>query len=47
LQDYVVYAAAIGPAAKEREAARALLAFLKSESAAPVIKAKGMEPLGR
>ena len=47
LQDYVVYAAAIGPAAKEGEAAKALLAFLKSESVAPVIKAKGMEPLGR
>jgi molybdate transport system substrate-binding protein len=47
LQDYVVYAAAIGPAAKEGDAAKALLAFLKSESAVPVIKAKGMEPLGR
>jgi molybdate transport system substrate-binding protein len=47
LQDYVVYAAAIGPAAKEGEAAKALLAFLTSESAAPVVKAKGMEPLGR
>jgi molybdate transport system substrate-binding protein len=47
LQDYVVYAAAIGPAAKEGDAAKALLAFLKSEGAVPVIKAKGMEPLGR
>jgi molybdate transport system substrate-binding protein len=47
LQGYVVYAAAIGPAAKEGEAAKALVAFLKSDGAAPVIKAKGMEPLGR
>jgi molybdate transport system substrate-binding protein len=47
LQDYVVYAAAIGPAAKEGEAAKALVAFLKSDGAAPVLKAKGMEPLGR
>jgi len=47
LQDYVVYAAAIGPAAKEGEAAKALIGFLKADSAALVIKAKGMEPLGR
>jgi molybdate transport system substrate-binding protein len=45
LQDYVVFTAVIGAAAKETEAARALIKFLTSPAAVSVIKAKGMEPV--
>jgi molybdate transport system substrate-binding protein len=47
LQDYVVYGVAVGAAAKEAEAARALLGFLKGEAAAAVMKAKGIDPLSQ
>lgn len=43
LQDYVVYTVGVGAAAKEPEAAKALINFLRSESAASVLRAKGME----
>lgn len=44
LQDATVFAAAIMDDAKEAEAAKALIHFLRSPEAAAVIKAKGMEP---
>ena len=44
LQNYVVFTAGVGAAAKEAEAARALIKFLTAPAAVPVIKAKGMEP---
>jgi molybdate transport system substrate-binding protein len=44
LQDYVVFTAAVGTAAKEAEGAKALIKFLTAPAVAPVIKAKGMEP---
>jgi molybdate transport system substrate-binding protein len=47
LQTYVAFAAGVGAEAKEPEAARALVKFISSEEAVPVLKAKGMEPGGR
>lgn len=44
LQMYQVFVAGVGTAAKETEAAKALVKFLTSEAAVPVIRAKGMEP---
>lgn len=44
LQSYVVFTAGISPGAKEVEAAKAFITFLKSPQAVPVLKAKGMEP---
>ena len=44
LQTYIGYTAGIGSAAKEPEAARALIKFLTSPEVAPIMKAKGMEP---
>ena len=44
LQDYVVFTAAVGTAAKEAEGANALIKFLTAPAAVSVIKAKGMEP---
>jgi len=44
LQDYVVFTAGVGAAAKEAEAARALIRFLATPTAVSVIRAKGMEP---
>ena len=44
LQDYVVFTAGVGTAAKEAEAARALIKFLTGPAAVQVIKVKGMEP---
>lgn len=44
LQSHVVFTAGIGAAAKETAAAKAFIDFLKSPTAAPVLKAKGMEP---
>jgi molybdate transport system substrate-binding protein len=43
LQNYAVYVAGVGTSAKEPEAAQALIQFLTSDSAAAVIKARGME----
>lgn len=45
LQDYIVYTAGVGAASKENEAAKALINLLRTESAASVMKAKGLEPL--
>jgi ABC-type molybdate transport system substrate-binding protein len=39
--------AAVSTAAKEPEAAKALIAFLQSDAATQVIKAKGWEPAPR
>jgi molybdate transport system substrate-binding protein len=44
LQNYVVFAAAVGVRAKQREPGRALIGFLTQPEAIPVIKSKGMEP---
>ena len=46
IQKATVFAAGIASAAKEPEAARALIDFLTSSAAAPVIRQAGMEPLG-
>lgn len=37
----------VAAAAKEREAGKALINFLKTPPAVPVLKAKGMEPMTR
>ena len=39
-----VYPAAVGPGAKEPDAAKAFIKFLTAPSAIPVLKAKGLEP---
>jgi molybdate transport system substrate-binding protein len=44
IQSYVVLTAGISANAKDKAAAQALIKFLIAPSAAPVIKAKGMEP---
>jgi len=44
IQNYTVYAAGVGTAAKDGAAARALVRFLSGPHALPIIKAKGMEP---
>jgi len=44
LQKIIVYAAAVPAKAKEPEAATALMQFLSSDAAVPVIKQKGMYP---
>lgn len=46
LQNYVDFGAAAGAKASQPEAAKALIAFLKSPEAAPVYKSKGMEVVG-
>ena len=43
IQSYSGFSAALSAAPKEPEAAKSLMQFLKSDAAAPVIKAKGME----
>jgi molybdate transport system substrate-binding protein len=43
IQNYTVYAGGLSASAKEADAARALLAALKSESAHGIMKAKGLE----
>jgi molybdate transport system substrate-binding protein len=45
LQSYIGYSAGVGTAAKEAEAGKALINFLKAPGAVPVLKAKGMEPI--
>jgi molybdate transport system substrate-binding protein len=45
LQSYVSFGAAVAAKTREPDAAKALIAFLKSPAAAPVYKAKGMEPV--
>jgi molybdate transport system substrate-binding protein len=44
LQDTIVFAAAIMGAAKQTDASKALVSFLRTPEAGAVIKAKGMEP---
>ena len=45
LQSYVGYSAGVGTTAKEAEAGKALINFLKAPAAVLVLKAKGMEPI--
>jgi molybdate transport system substrate-binding protein len=47
LQHYNVFAGAVGAAAKEPDAGKALISFLTGLGAASVLKAKGMEPAAR
>ena len=44
LQNVTVFAAGVPASAKERDAAKALIEFLRSPAAVAVIKAKGLEP---
>jgi molybdate transport system substrate-binding protein len=44
LQDYVVFTAGVGSAAKQPEAANTLIKFLTASEAASLIREKGMEP---
>jgi molybdate transport system substrate-binding protein len=44
IQQFTVFAAGIASGAREPDAARALIAFLKSPAAAPTILRSGMEP---
>jgi len=45
LQQYVVYTAGVSAAAKEADAAKALLKYLTTPAAMSVMKAKGLEPI--
>ncbi len=47
LQSWFVNTAGVSAAAKQPDAAKALIKYLATPEAAAVIKAKGMEPLGR
>jgi len=47
LQTYLVFTAGVSVAAKQPEAAKALVKYLTSPEAAPVIKARGWEPATR
>ena len=47
LQSWFVNTAGVSAAAKEPDAAKALIKYLATPEAAAVIRAKGMEPLGR
>jgi molybdate transport system substrate-binding protein len=47
VQHYIGYTAVLGAAAKQPDAAQALVTLLASEQALPVLKAKGMEPFAR
>ena len=44
IQNYTVYAAGIGASARDGEAAKALIRLLSGPEAAPVFRAKGMDP---
>ena len=44
LQTHIDFAAGLGVAAKQPEAAKALIAFLSAPAAAATLKAKGVEP---
>ena len=44
VQGYVVFNTAVSATARDADAVRALIGFLTAPSAAPVFKAKGMEP---
>ena len=45
VQRITVYSAAVAASAREPEAAKALIAFLASPSAAPAIENTGLEPI--
>jgi molybdate transport system substrate-binding protein len=47
LQVYTVFAAGVAAASKHCEAAQAFVAALAAPAAAPLYKAKGLEPIGR
>lgn len=47
LQNYLVFTAGVGTAAKQPDAAMALIKHLTAPNAVPLIKAKGMEPVAR
>jgi molybdate transport system substrate-binding protein len=47
MQIYQVFVVGVGTAAREAQAARALVRYLTSDAATPVIRAKGMEPAKR
>jgi len=44
LQSYLVFMAGVSSASKNADAATSLIKFLTASAAAPVFKAKGMEP---
>lgn len=44
IQSYVVFAGAVATSSRAPEAARELMKFLTGATAAPVIRAQGMEP---
>jgi molybdate transport system substrate-binding protein len=44
IQHITIFAAGLSVAAKASEAVQALIKFLTSPAAAPVIRAKGLEP---
>ena len=46
IQNFTVYAAGVGAAAKDAAAAKGFVQFLTGPHALPIIKAKGMEPAG-
>jgi molybdate transport system substrate-binding protein len=46
IQNFTVYSAGVGTAAKHGTAASALVKFLSGPHALPIIKSKGMEPAG-
>jgi molybdate transport system substrate-binding protein len=46
IQNFTVYSAGVGTAAKDGAAATALVKFLSGPHALPIIKSKGMEPAG-
>ena len=47
IQEPNIFSAAVVKGAKESDAAKKLIAFLASQSAATAIKHSGMEPMGR
>ena len=46
IQNFTVYAAGVGSAAKDTAAAKGFVEFLAGPHALPIVKAKGMEPAG-
>jgi molybdate transport system substrate-binding protein len=44
VQSYIVFTAAVGAGSPNQQAARDLIAFLKSPTGVRAIKAKGMDP---
>ena len=46
IQNYTTYAAGVASAAKDKDAAMALVRFLSGPRTAEILKSKGMEPAG-